>query len=66
MRIKEKIMKLKMTITYGDDICEMLKEQFGCTTDDELLIVFKAVMRQSLVKDAVDPEDLSIICEKIN
>jgi hypothetical protein len=59
-------MKLKMEVIYGDEICECLKEQFGCETDDELLVVFRAVMKQSLVKDSVDPEDLSIKFEKID
>ncbi len=59
-------MKLKMTVTYGDDICECLKEAFGCETDDELFVVFRAVMKQSLVKDGVDPEDLSIKFERID
>jgi hypothetical protein len=58
-------MKLKMTVTYGEALCEYLKEAFGCTTDDELLVVFRAVMRQSLMKETVDPDDLSIVCEKI-
>lgn len=59
-------MKLKMTVTYGDEICECLKEAFGCETDDELFVVFRAVMKQSLVKEAVDPEDLSIKFERID
>jgi hypothetical protein len=66
MRIKEKNMKLKMEVIYGDEICECLKEQFGCESDDELLVVFRAVMKQSLVKDDVDPEDLSIKFERID
>ena len=32
-------MKLKMTMIYGEDLCEMLKEYFGCSTDQELLII---------------------------
>lgn len=59
-------MKIKMEVVYGDEICEGLKEAFGCETDDELLIVFRAVMKQSLVKDGVDPEDLSIKFERID
>jgi hypothetical protein len=59
-------MKLKMEVIYGDEICECLKEQFGCETDDELLVVFRAVMKQALVKEAVDPEDISIVCEKLD
>ena len=59
-------MKIKMTVNYGEDICECLKEAFGCETDDELFVVFRAVMKQSLVKDRVDPEDLSIKFERID
>ena len=58
-------MKLKMTAVYGDCICEALKEAFGCSSDEELLVVFKAVMKASLTKEAIDPEDISIKCEKV-
>ena len=58
-------MKIKMEVVYGDDICKALKETFGCETDDELFVVFRAVMKQYLAKEAVDPEDLSITFEKI-
>ncbi len=59
-------MKLKMTVTYGDDICDCLKETFGCTTDEELLIVFKAVMKTALAREAASSEDIKIVCEKID
>ena len=59
-------MKLKMTVTYGDEICECLKVAFGCETDDELFVVFRAVMKQSLTKEAIDPEDLSITFERVD
>ena len=59
-------MKLKMTITYGEDICEMLKESFGCSSDQELLVIMKAVMKASMAKDAIDPEDLDITCELVD
>ena len=59
-------MKLKMTVTYGDTLCEYLKEAFGCTSDEELLVIFKAIMRRSLVQEDIDPDDLSIVCEKID
>ena len=59
-------MKIKMTVIYGDDICEALKEEFGCETDDELLGVFKAVMIQSLAEEVVDPKDLSLSFEKFD
>ena len=59
-------MKLKMTVTYGDEICECLKEAFSCETDDELFVVFRAVMKQALAKEAADPEELSITFERID
>lgn len=59
-------MKLKMEVIYGDEICEYLKEAFGCETDDELFVVFRAVMKQALVKEAVDHEDLSIKFERVD
>ena len=59
-------MKIKMTVNYGEDICECLKEAFGCETDDELFVVFRAVMKQALAKEAVDPEALSISFERID
>ena len=59
-------MKLKMTVTYGEEVCEALKESFGCTSDEELLIVFMAVARQSLAKDSINSEDLDFICELVN
>lgn len=59
-------MKLKMTVTYGDEICEYLKEHFGCETDQELLVIMKAVVKASMTKDAIDPEDLDIFCELVD
>ena len=58
-------MKLKTTLIYGEDLCEMLKESFGCSTDQELLVVMKAVLKASMAKDAIDPDDLDIVCELI-
>ena len=66
MHIKEKNMKLKMTILYGEDICRALKESFGCSSDQELLVSMKAVMKASMAKDAINPEDLDIICELVD
>jgi hypothetical protein len=54
-----------MEVVYGDEICECLKEAFGCETDDELFVVFRAVMKQSIVKEGIDPEDLSIKFERV-
>jgi hypothetical protein len=59
-------MKIKMEVVYGDEICDGLKEAFGCETDDELFVVFRAVMKQSIVKEGIDPEDLSIKFERID
>ena len=59
-------MKLKMTITYGEDICDALKETFGCDTDQELLVIMKAAMKASMVNEIIDPEDLSIVCELVD
>ena len=59
-------MKLKMTVIYGDEICESLKEAFNCTTDEELLGGFKLVMAQALRQEAYKDEDISIVCEKID
>lgn len=59
-------MKIKMTVNYGEDICECLKEAFCCDTDDELFIAFRAVMKAALAKECADPEDLSISFERID
>jgi len=59
-------MKLKMTITYGEDICDALKETLGCETDQELLVVMKAAMKASMANEIIDPEDLSVVCELID
>lgn len=59
-------MKIKMTVNYGEDICEALKEAFSCETDDELFIAFRAIMKAALAKECSDPEDLSIDFERID
>ena len=53
-------MKIKMEVIYGEDVCESLKEAFGCDTDEEFLIAFKAIMKAALAKEATDPNDISI------
>ena len=53
-------MKIKMEVVYGDDICEALKETFGCDTDYEFLIAFRAVVKAALSKEAADSEDISV------
>jgi len=59
-------MKLKMTIIYGEPLCEALKETFGCDTDQELLVIMKATMKASMAKEVIDPEDLSVVCELVD
>jgi hypothetical protein len=59
-------MKIKMEVVYGDDICEGLKETFGCETDEEFLIAFRAIMKAALVKEAVDPEDITIKVDRVD
>ena len=60
-------MKIKMTVIYGDEICEDLKEAFNCDTDEELLGAFKMTMAQHFsAAEAVDSNDLQIKCEIID
>ena len=60
-------MKIKMTVNYGEDICECLKEAFGCETDDELFVVFRAVMRQALAKKPLTQKTFQLtLKESIN
>ena len=59
-------MKLKMTLTYGEEICDCLKEQFGCETDQELLVIMRAIMKASMSRDVIDPEDMDIVCELVD
>ena len=59
-------MKVKMEVIYGDDICDALKETFGCDTDEEFLVAFKAITKAGLVKEAVDPEDIKITIDRID
>jgi hypothetical protein len=53
-------MKIKMEVIYGDELCEALKETFGCDTDEEFLVAFKAIMKAALAKETTDPNDISI------
>jgi hypothetical protein len=59
-------MKIKMEVIYGDEICEALKETFGCDTDKEFLIAFKAIMKAALAKEAVDPNDILINVSRVD
>lgn len=59
-------MKIKMEVVYGDAICEALKETFGCGTDEEFLIAFRAIVKAAMVKEAVDPEDVSVKVERVD
>ena len=59
-------MKIKMTVLYGDEICEDLKEAFNCDTDEQLLGAFKMTMAQALKQEAVDSDDIEIKCELVD
>ena len=59
-------MKIKMTVVYGDEICEALKEVFDCETNEELLGAFKAAMKVALESEVEDTSGLDIKCELIN
>ena len=59
-------MKIKMTVIYGDEICEDLKEAFNCDTDEELLGAFKMTMAEALRADGIDSTELPIKCELID
>ena len=59
-------MKIKMSVIYGDEICEDLKEAFNCDTDEQLLGAFKMTMASALAAEAVDSDDLQIKCEIID
>lgn len=56
-------MKIKMTVTYGDQFCEDLKEALNCTTDEEFLGVFKGMMLNELRCENIPEEDLIIKIE---
>ena len=56
-------MKIKLTVVYGEDICNALKEAYGCDTDMELLGAFKMIMKESLGAENVSEDDVSIKCE---
>ncbi len=59
-------MKVKMEVIYSDILCEYLKEAFGCKTDDEFFVAFKALQKIALTKEAIDPEDISINIERLD
>ena len=59
-------MKLKMTMVQGEDICEMLKKSFDCSSDQELLIIMKAMLKANMSKEVIDPEDFDITCELVD
>lgn len=56
-------MKIKMTVTYGEDFCEELKEALDCKTDEEFLGAFKGMMINELRGENIPEEDLSIKIE---
>ena len=55
-------MKLKMNITYSEEVCDCLKEEFGCETDQELLVIMKAVMKAHMANEDMDPEAIEVVC----
>ena len=59
-------MKIKMSVIYGDEICEALKEDFGCDTAEELFGVFKCVMKTAFEAEVRDTDGIDIKCELIN
>ena len=56
-------MKIKLTVVYGEDICDALREAYGCDTDMELLGAFKGVIKENLGAENVSEKDISIKCE---
>ena len=58
-------MKIKMTVTYGEQFCEDLKEELDCTTDEELLGAFKGMILNELTGANITEKDLSINLEKV-
>ena len=59
-------MKIKLTVVYGEEIVEALKESFSCNTDEEVLGAFKAVMARAVAAEPIDSDDLSFTCELID
>jgi hypothetical protein len=60
-------MKIKTTITYGDEIVEGLKEAFNCKTDAEVLLAFKAAVLSAFIDEQIDmQEDIQIQYELID
>jgi hypothetical protein len=60
-------MKIKTTITYGDEIVEGLKEAFNCKTDVEVLLAFKAAVLSAFIDEQIDmSEDIQIQYELID
>ena len=53
-------MKIKMTVTYGEQFCEDLKEALDCATDEEFLGAFKGMMLNELKSENITDEDLRI------
>ena len=58
-------MKIKMTITYGEDFCEDLKEAFGSDTEEEFLGAFKAMITTELMNTPISDKDLSVNIELV-
>lgn len=58
-------MKIKMTVIYGEDICEDLKEAFSCSSNEEFLGAFKAMIFNELKSVSINKDDLSVGVELI-
>ena len=56
-------MKIKMTVTYGEQFCEDLKEALDCKTDEEFLGAFKRMMLNELRSENIPEKDLSVKIE---
>ena len=56
-------MKIKMTVTYGEQFCEDLKEALDCKTDEEFLEAFKRMMLNELRSENIPEKDLSVKIE---
>lgn len=58
-------MKIKMTVTYGEDFCEDLKEALRCSSNEEFLGAFKGLMFNELSSENIDKDDLAISIELV-
>lgn len=52
-----------MTVIYGEQFCEDLKEALKCESNQEFLGAFKGMMINEFKTENIDPNDLSIKIE---